>query len=249
MLKLLEKKEIFSPAFEIKEKEEIFVTYVKNTRSALKKLIKKRKETSFLIESGREREKLFQNKAKEYTDFPPDVFFPVLEKIFCTYMKKQKMDFPLGEIYVIAPPIYACKIISLIYPYSRLFTVISSEEYSGRIYDEIYFKHGTLIRQMEVFNNDVRADCAAIRISGEGVPLWLKCPILDMGYDAKEGRRTLILKDVCITDEFLLQAEKEWGGRAGGTFFSLFGKNPSENAKVNIFQKADKIFLLDTDTF
>jgi hypothetical protein len=62
LLKLSEKKELFSPAFETEEKEEIPVTYLKNTKSALKKLVKKTNETIFLIENGREREKIFQNK-------------------------------------------------------------------------------------------------------------------------------------------------------------------------------------------
>lgn len=246
LLKLTEKKELFSPAFEIEHKEEISVTYLKNTKTALKKLVKKTNETIFLIENGREGEKIFQNKIKEYSDYSPDVFIPVLEKMFCEYIKKNKMEFPLGEIYIIAPPPDAHKIISLLYPYARLFTVISHESYQGKMYDEIYFKHGTLIRQMEVFNNDIKTDCAVIRLSDVLVPFWLKCPVIDMECEPQEGIRSLILKDVCITDDFSYQAEKEWGGRAGGAFFSLLGKKPSENAKVNIGKKADKIFLLDT---
>ena len=176
----------------------------------LEKLIKKKKGTRLLLESGRAGERLFQDNIKEYTDYSPDVFFSVLEKIFCTYIKKKNVEIPLGEIYVIAPPTFACRIISALYPYARLFTVISHEGYQGKIYDELYFKHGTLIRQMEVFNNDVRSDCAVVRLSGEHVPLWLKCPILDMGCEPQEGARSLIMKDVCITDDFLFEAEKEW---------------------------------------
>ena len=249
LLKLSEKKELFSPAFETEEKEEIPVTYLKNTKSALKKLVKKTNETIFLIENGREGEKIFQNRVKEYTDYSPDIFFPVLEKIFCAYIKKKDAQIPLGEIYVLAPPPFACRIISLLYPYARLFTVISHEEYQGKMYDEIYFKHGTLIRQMEVFNNDVRGDCAVIRMSGEHVPLWIKCPVLDMGCQPQRAARSLIMKDIYITDDFLSETEKEWGGKAGAVLFSLLGKKPSENAKVNIGKKADKIFLLDTNAF
>ncbi len=249
MLKLSENKELFSPAFETEEKDKISVTYLKNTKSALKKLVKKTEKKSFLIENGRHKEKIFQNKIKEVTHYSPDVFFPVLEKTFCTYIKKKDAEIPLGEIYVIAPPPDAYRIISLLYPYARLFTVISREEYQGKMYDEIYFKHGTLIRQMEVFNNDVREDCAVIRLAGTHVPLWLKCPILDMGCDSKEGARSLIMKDICIKDDFLSVAEKEWGGNAGAVFYTLFGKIPSQKAKVNIAQKADKIFLLDTTEF
>ncbi len=249
LLKLSEGRELFSPPFELQENGEIPIACIKNRRSALRKLIKKSNTAEFLIECKKENEKLFQNKVKEYTDFSPGIFFPVLEKIFREYIKKYGAELPLGEIYVIAPPAFACKIISLLYPYARLFTVISHEEYQGKMYDEIYFKHGTLIRQMEVFNNDVREDCAAVRMSGERVPLWLKCPVLDMGCDAMDGARSLIMKDVCITDDFLFEAEKEWGGKAGATFFTLLGKKPSENAKVNIDKKADKIFLLDTNAF
>ncbi len=249
ILKLFENKELFSAPFEVKENKAISVVCVKNRRSTLRKFVKKSKITDVLIESKKENEKIFQNKVKEYTSFSPDVFFPVLEKIFCEYLKKYGVEFPLGEIYVIAPLNYACRIISALHRYSRLFTVISREEYQGRMYDEIYFKHGTLIRQMEVLNNDVREDCAVIRMSGERVPLWLKCPILDMGNDAAENPRTLIMKDVHITDEFSHQAENEWGGKAGASLFSLFGKKPSENAKVSIGEKADKIFLLDTNAF
>lgn len=249
LLKLLQRSELFSSPFEIKENEAISVACVKNRRSALRKLVKKSGIAEFLIESKKENEKLFQNKVKEYTSFSPDAFFPVLEKIFCEYIKKYAMEFPLEEIYVIAPPTYACDIISSLHPYSRIFTVISHEEYQGRLYDEIYFKHGTLIRQMEVFNNNVKEDCTVVRMTGERVPLWLKCPILDMGSDAAPNPNSLIMKDVCITDDFSQQAEKEWGGKAGASFFSLFGKIPSQNAKVSIGEKADRIFLLDTNEF
>lgn len=249
LLKLSEGRELFSPPFELRANGEIPIACIKNRRSALRKLIKKSNTAEFLIECKKENEKLFQNKVKEYTDFSSGIFFPILEKIFREYIKKYGAELPLGEIYVIAPPLIACDIISVLYPYSRLFTVISCEEYQGRKYDEIYFKHGTLIRQMEVFNNNIKADCAAIRMSGERVPLWLKCPILDMWSDAAENPRALIMKDIRISDDFSRQAEKEWGGKAGASLFSLFGKKPCENARISIGEKADRIFLLDTNAF
>lgn len=249
LLKLSEKRDAFSPPFVIKEDEDISVAYVRNRRRALRKFVKKSKAADIIIENKKENEKLFQNRVKEYTSFSPDIFLPLLEKIFREYIKKYKMELPLDEIYVIAPPFDACKIICALHPYSRIFTVISREEYQGRMYDEIYFKHGTLIRQMEVFNNDIKEECAVIKTAGERVPLWLRCPVLDMGRDDSESANTLIMKNVHITDDFSHKAEKEWGGKAGASFFSLFGKTPSQNAKVSIGEKADRIFLLDTNDF
>lgn len=249
LIKLLKNGELFSPPFEINEEEEIAQVFLRNKKRALSKMYRALSVKSFLIEQGGEKEKIFQNRIMEYRGDNNEVFLPLLEKVIKKEAKEKGINLPLGELYIIAPPPEACRVIFVLKELSRLFTVISPVDASGKIYDELYFKYGCIIRQMPIFNNDVRSDSAVLRLSGEKIPAWIKSVSFDLCSDEKRDKRSIKLEKIRVRDSFTEKIESLWGGKAGTDMFSLFGRIPDKDAKMSFNEKADKIFLLDTSAF
>lgn len=246
LIKLLNDAALFAPLLLTDDSGAVTTVALKNKKRALKKLKAVFPEKELLIACAVQSEQLFSGKTLEYKNADYHILLALLESAVRECAKKDDIKIPASDIYIAAPPAFAARIISKIHNLARLFTVISQDEPYGAVYDELYFKYGSVVRQIPDINNDVKEDCMIIRAREWFVPLWLKCPIIDL-FDAKEKTaKTVTLSKKRIDDDFSREIEKIWGGYAGAYIYSLFGKMPGENARLQIDKNADEIFLLDT---
>lgn len=224
--------------------EKLTVATIKNKPSALRRLVRKSGCDNIIVAYGENNLKIYENKLKEYKNISPEVVIALLEKICRQKAEKESLPLPFGETYIVASPHTALETIYALHSLSRLFTVVSPCEIPQRMYDELYFKHGTLVRNIPYFNNDIRDDSMIISFSEEKIFYPPATPLINI-YDEKG----LCAANVSVYDESIAREKEEWGGECGAAFYSLFGKIPGENALVDINRRADKIFMLDTAAF
>lgn len=249
VLKLSESRGVFLPALSYCESENIGVATIKNKVSALKKFVRNVCDETVIIASGESRLKLYENKIKEYTDISEEVIIAVIEKICRQSAKKFSMPIPFGEIYIVASSPTAFCIINALKGLSRLFTIVSPYEVTGRMYDELYFKHGTLIRHIPYFNNEIRSDAIVIRCIEDDMHFPWDTVLIDLCKNTLEKKSVLAARNVYIYDESIAEIQKLWGGKSNASLYTLTEKIPGENAVVDIDERTDKIFLLDIDAF
>ena len=249
VLKIAEKKGAFSHAYEYSEYEDAAVVTVKNKTSALRRIVRRMGEENIIVAHHDASLRVFENKIKEYNDVSKDVVIAVIEKICRQSAKKFSMPIPFGEIYVAAPHHYAYCIINALSGLSRLFTVVSPYEITGKMYDELYFKQGTIIRHIPIFNNDIRDDSIIIRFDEEEMHYPQNTAIIDFCKQPLQRKNILHARNVYIYDESICDVQQLWGGNSGASFYTLAGKVPDKDAVLDIDRKNDKIFLLDTDVF
>lgn len=249
ILSLSETKGIFAPAYSIREYGNTSVLTVKNSPRAIKKLLKNSDGTDFIIAHGDENEKNLKNICKSKKGISYKTALPVLEKICRQTALKYNIQVPFGEIYVMASPLVACIITTCLSGLSKVFTVVSEESPLINSYDELYFKHGTVIRHLPEFNNNISRDSLIIRCSDDDLPVWAKIPVID--FSDKRVCSSLCIKpeNISVKDDNISALSAVWGGKSGLVFYEIMGEVPELNAEVDINISADKIFLLDTGGF
>ncbi len=249
VLKIAERKGVFSHAYEYSEYEDAAVVVVKNKTSALRRLARRKGEENIIVACPDVSRRVFENKIKEYNNISEEVVVSVIEKICRQSAKKFSMPIPFGEIYVAAPHHLAYCIINALCGLSRLFTVVSPNEINGRIYDELYFKQGTIIRHIPYFNNDIRDDAIIIRCDEEEMNYPPNTVLIDFCKQAAQGKNILNARGVYIYDESICDIQRLWGGDSGAALYTLMEKIPDKEAVLDINRRTDKIFLLDTEAF
>lgn len=249
VLKIAGRKGVFSQPYEYGEYEDAAVVIAKNKVSALRRLARRTGEENIIVACPDASLSVFENKIKEYRDISEEVIIAVIEKICRQSAKKFSMPVPFGEIYIAAPHHFAYCIINALCGLSRLFTVVSPYEITGRMYDELYFKQGTIIRHIPYFNNDIRDDAIIIRCDGEEMNYPPNTVLIDFCRQTAQGKNILNAREVYIYDESISPVQGLWGGNSGAALYTLTGKIPDKEAVLDIDRKADKIFLLDTEVF
>lgn len=249
ILTLSKTRKIFKPAYISQEYGNISVLTVKNNVRAISRLKKSHRETDFLILHGEENEKIWKNKCKIKKGICYKTALPVLEKICRQVAVKYGITLPFSEIYVQAAPPVACIITTCLSGLSRVFTVISEESPLVSAYDELYFKHGTIIRHLPEFNNNISDDSIIIRCCEDELPLWAEIPVIDFSGRTDCGKISVKPEDIYVCGDNIRNLAKLWGGKTGLEFYELIGEVPGIDADIDINISADKIFLLDTDGF
>ena len=249
VLKIDERRGAFSKAFEIARSGETVLLTIKNKQSCLKKAAKQMKNENILIERSSSNNNLCLGKIKEFKNASPDVFMPVLDKICRQSAKEFSMTLPYGEVYVIADRKTAQCIIDKLHSISRFFTIVSAEEKKGEMFDSLYYKYGTPVRQIRTMELKNEQEAIVINATDENVRCHKEIPVIELGKASSQSIKKIYGGDIYISDEKMHKIEEIWGGRSGAYLYSLLGKTPAEDAVVKTGEKADKIFLLDTDKF
>ena len=249
VVSLLKSKRIFTPAYNIQEHADVSLLTVKNSLRAIKKLIKFSSGTNLIVSHCDENEKIWKNKHTRKKGVSYKTALPVLEKICRQTAEKYNIQIPFEEIYVMASPHIACTLTTCLTGLSKVFTVISEESPLTNAYDELYFKHGTIIRHLPIFNNSISEDSIIIRCSEDDLPSWKKIPVIDFSERIACSNLSVNPKNIYVNDENIAALAKLWGGKSGLELYELMGMVPGADAEVNINISADKIFLLDTDEF
>ena len=218
---------------------------VKNSVRSIKKVQKKLRGETVLVVCGNEMGKI-SDYVTEYREISPERILPIIGRVLRQTAHKNGIGLPLEDCYIAAPPKLACRIIEKIYTLSRIFTVISDEDTSGEIYDELYFKHGVPVRQLPSFCNSIPKESILIRANDETLPTWAEIPVMDMSMKPSTGKNAVDILSVYTKSEKISEAAMLWKGKSPLMLYELLGEYPEENQAVNITVSTDKIFLLDT---
>ncbi len=249
ILSLNNKKNIFIPPYEINEYENLQQIIMKKSLRVLKKAKPILKSINPVIACGYENEEIFSERKIVFDEISVKHILPVLEKLLRQSAEKFHLQLPLKEIYIMSSAAQGCAMISVLNGISRIFTIVSEEKPLISYYDEIYFKHGTIVRHLPEFNNNITGESVIIRLNSGPLPSWTKTPVIDFS-DKPSCRKDIVrVREANVIDEKINIFQTLWKGCAGIEAFGLLDMLPSENAAVNIYKKADKIFLLDTKKF
>lgn len=249
ILSISKTKKCFMPAYNSQEYGKVSIVTVKNSIRAINKLIKVSGETELLILHGDENEKLWKNNCKRITGISYKTALPVIEKMCRQVAEKYNIPTPFGEIYVMASPYVACVLTTCLSGLSKIFTIVSEESPLINAYDELYFKHGTIIRHLPEFNNNISEDSIIIRCSEDDLPLWARIPVIDFSNSSVCSDLCVNAANIYVSDESIGSLVNLWGGKSGLEFYEFMGEIPDADAAVDINIRADEIFLLDTESF
>ena len=246
IIETCEKSGMFSQAFDYKEFEKTVLLTVKNKNSALRKTARLFEDRNIIVSNRHKESKIFSEKLKPYNTLSHDAIFPVINKISRQAAEKFGQKLPLEEVFIIAQPLFACQLISFLHEISRLFTIVSPKETLVKMYDELYFKNGTLIRQIPEIRNISKGDSMIICCERGVTCAEHKIPIIDL-YDSQPYRENVLhITDISICDDGISEMQRLWSGKSGILLYNLLGIIPSEHAQVDINNTPDRIFLLDT---
>ena len=247
ILSVCRQKGIFKTPYKIDRSGSIALLSVKNRNGAIKKLIKALPCENTVIARNCENEETLINRKKLYEKYNLDTVFPILEVLCRKTAQKFGIRIPFAEVYIEASPAVACGILAGIQSMSRIFTVVSAESPLTNSYDELYFKHGTVIRHIPGYCNNITSEAVIIRCDTNYSKFSFDIPVINFTSVREEKNLTVNVSDVFVRDEKIDEFLRLWGGYSSIFLYELLGEKPEQNAEVDINKKADKIFLLDTD--
>ena len=143
-----------------------------------------------------------------------------------------------------AEPTLASRIIFAIKDKARLFTVVSTFDTLGKMYDELYFKYGTVIRHIPFFNNPDWENSLAIKSeNSDDVREWIKCPVISFD-DAKINDKTLIIRNVHIESLKTKVINEALSIKGGLDSFCVSGQMPDDECVVKVNEECGRIYTL-----
>ena len=247
ILSTSQKGSMFSQAYECEEYENMSLVTVKNRYSALRKLARHLKDENVIVPKSQITKKVFKDRLKLYNGFSLYTVLPVMDKICRKAAIKFGIRIPLEEIYIVGNADAAFALISKIYKLSRLFTVVSPAFCEMKRFDELYFRHGVLIRQLPAIGDNFVADSMIIKC--DETPLYFSgnIPVIDLCDFKDTPGRGINVRNILISDCKLSRIQKILGVRGGAQLYELLGEFPEASAEVDVNINADKIFLLDRE--
>lgn len=222
--------------------EDVGKIYVKDNIRSIKKLLETEKmvlvkENTFLKEKT-------SKYIKEYKGDITNHALCIINKIVITAAEKYRLTFPLKEIFIMAEPEMASRIITQIKDKARLFTVVSAFDTLGKMYDELYFKYGTVIRHIPFFNNPDWENSLAVKLEGtDDKKDWIKCPVISFD-EAIINDKTLIVRDVHIDSLKTKPLNDALSINGGIESFCVLGHMPDGDCTVSLNKKSGKIYTL-----
>ncbi len=219
---------------------------VRDGKSSVKKLKRYFEDKCVLVEKNTFTKDSTLHFVKEYkTDIFKEALC-ILPSVVLSTAQKYKLNTPIKEIYIMAAPVDAIDIIMQIKNMSRLFTVVSQNDDVGKIYDELYFKYGTVIRHIPSFGNADWDNSIVIKYDAlESVFPWIKAPIISFDEENAPTEKLITLREVSITGNKIEKLCEALNQKGGLYMYSILSGLPEENCKIDINSKCDKMFFLD----
>ena len=232
----------FVPKIEYEREKFPPCVYIKDSVRAAKQIAKKFQNKKIICDKRCFQSEKTKHLIKEYDECDESILLKTFKHAFIPSLEKFGLKTPLSEIYIVAKPEEAVEIIKCIRHAARLFTVVYPDEYFGKMYDELYFRYGVVIRQLRLFNNKAEG-VLCVKAEGTQVPKWLKCPVISFAKEDVSDKETVALRRVCIN-------KGEWGLKiTSPAFYTLLNKQLEENIEADVNNNAEKIFLLDIGGF
>lgn len=238
------KQSVFSPKVEAEYGENFIRLYVKDTPAAIKKAAKIIGERKAVVSTDALNMKSLKGHLKKYNQESSNILFSIIKSAVEQVAKEKEITLPFYEICVFADAHTAVKIIERIKSLSKIFTIITNEEFGNEILDELYFKYGVIIRHLTKLNCHNKENTLIISTDSEDpISHWESIPVISMA-ESCASKNALMLKNSHIkecTDCFV----KEWNGKPTMAVYSLLNIEPDKEISVNIREKGDEIFMLD----
>ena len=102
---------------------------------------------------------------------------------------------------------------------------------------------------MSKFKNTSGNDKIIIRADKKEITEPFSMPVIDTTDTPINADNVIDIYRIWVTDERIKPIAEKWGGTSGLMLYNLFGLLPEESAEADINNRADKIFLLDTEKF
>lgn len=229
---------------EIQSVEDIPKVYVRDNMRSIKNLLQIKEDKTVLVKENTFVKEKTVKYIKEYKGDITNQALCIIEKIVESAVNKYHLSFPLKEIFVMAEPSLASRIIFGIKDRARLFTVVSPFDTLGKMYDELYFKYGTVIRHIPFFNNPDWENSLAVKLENTDEKRdWIKCPVISFD-DAKINDKTLIIRDIHIESSKTRALNEALSIKGGLDSFCLTAQTPDSECVININEISGKIYTL-----
>lgn len=216
-----------------------------NIRS-LRKLARDWYGNDIIIKNPRQFPEKAQAYIKKYDAVCAQEMLSVLDKTLILAAQKYKAALPAEEIYILSDPISAAAIILKIKGMARLFTVVSPIDSVGKMYDELYFKYGAVIRHIPYIGSCTQ-HAVIIKNNGEKDSPHIQDGIyITLDRTKPDEKNVVTAADICINDKRTDAFEKALEIRGGAGMYKFLGILPDNESFVDINTKCGEIFLLDT---
>ena len=237
-------KSAFAPKFEIEYGDNFLKLYLKDRNSALKKAAKIIGNKKAVVSKDALNMKSIKGHLKKYDYSSNKVLFSLIENAVEKVVEENGMLLPLYEIFIFARPHIAVEIIEKIKSLSKIFTIVTKEEFGSEILDELYFKYGVIIRHLTKLSSHNKKDSLIISTDSQDCILpWESMPVISMA-DKCKNENALMLKSA-FADGGKSAFIREWNGKPSAALYSLLNTEADKKMCVNIKEKADEIFMLD----
>lgn len=247
IIKPLKKRGLFSinPQFERTEAADVF--YVRDNVRSLKKVVKYAGGRKIMPDSEMAKGRFTSQYVKKYAAVTLPTSLAIIEKAVRAVAAKSGLKFPLSEIYVSAQSDPAARIIEKIRGCARLFTVVSTSPAKSVLYDELYFKYGTVVRHIPSFCYNEKDDVMIIKGENDAAVNFTSYPVLSLVRGS--GANVYNIGDFRIYDGQADSFAALWGGVPTAALYSFLRIVPANDASIEINNGENGVFLLDTSLF
>ncbi len=223
------------------EKDICDLITVGNSARAIKRIIKKRKNDTIVINNNSADESNLKGCIIKYNELSIEASLKVIEKICRQVAAKHNIKIPFEDLYLYASPETAYKFIEKLMGMSRIFTVVTDMplEDSSK---SLYLEHGCLTRHIKRPNEH---SCESVSFFIESCGI-VDSPVVNLTDNEIQNEKVTDVRKVSVSDPKMAELKKHFSGVCGLPLYTLTGLVPEENSTVDINKKADSIFLLDT---
>lgn len=226
------------------QSEDIQMVFARDNVRSIKKLLQIKESKTVLVKENTFVKEKTSKYIKEYKGDITNQALCIIDKILASTVNAHHLSFPLKEIFVMAEPMLASRIIFNIKDRARLFTVISPFDTLGKMFDELYFKYGTVIRHIPFFNNPDWGNSVAVKLENtDEKKEWIRCPVISFD-DAKINDKTLIIRNMNIDSVKTKPLNEALSIKGGLDSFCVSGQMPDDECVVNINETSGKIYAL-----
>ncbi len=222
---------------------------VRNSPISVKKLLKTVQPQNTAVKAPYEFSGKIRAYIKKYSPRTEEELLPVLDKIVYAAAEKYSVKIPTEEIIIYADPIHAAAVILKLKNAARLFSVVSREENVGNMYDELYFKYGTVVRHIpyitECGNDSIVVKCNDEELGG----VFPNAVYVTLGAEPVPSARGICAATAVLSDKRTEEAQRLLGIQGSAALYRLLGIKPDESTTADVNSRGGEIFLLDTARF
>ena len=246
VLNVCDKKTLFGKKFSVEDAGDICLVKIQEKRKSLKKVADVYKNSKILVNNQIINKNIFRGKLKNCFHIDFNIISKLIERICKAVVYKNYMELPLNELVIVARNEVAYTLVVQLLSIAKMFTIISDSE-DRKIFDEMYFKYGCVIRQKRSLE-ELSGDNSIILCAEENyICREDDIVVLNMTQTYDNRKNTINIYDISINDSRLYDLIAYWGGCPGIEIYNVLNILPDNDVTIEINKKTDRIFLLDIE--